>query len=100
MLFYVLDELLGTATKMRVLRVLLQLDSPVSGKEAKRLARVRSAASMWTALDELSDLGILRDSLSTASPANLRARLACGESAGSDQRRPSKRLQSIRCSSP
>jgi len=59
MLFHVLDSLLGTTTKVRVLRALMQLDSPVSGNEAQRLARVRSADSMWTALEELSDLGIL-----------------------------------------
>jgi len=59
MLFHVLDSLLGTTTKVRVLRALMQLDSPVSGNEAQRLARVRSANGMWTALGELSDLGIL-----------------------------------------
>jgi predicted nucleotidyltransferase len=59
MLFHLLDALLGTTTKVRVLRTLLSLTSPVSGSEAQRLAGVRSADSMWTALDELSDLGIL-----------------------------------------
>jgi predicted nucleotidyltransferase len=59
MLFHVLDALLGTTTKVRVLRALIQLDSPVSGNEAQRLSRVRSADSMWTALDELTGLGIL-----------------------------------------
>jgi predicted nucleotidyltransferase len=59
MLFHVLDALLGTTTKVRVLRALMRLDSPVSGNEAQRLARVRSADSMWKALDDLSDLGIL-----------------------------------------
>jgi predicted nucleotidyltransferase len=59
MLFDVLDVLLGTTTKVRVLRALMQLTSPVSGNEAKRLAGVRSAESMWKALDELSDLGII-----------------------------------------
>lgn len=60
MLFHVLDSLLGTTTKVRVLRALMHLDAPASGNETQRLARVRSAASMWTALDELSELGILR----------------------------------------
>lgn len=59
MLFHLLDALLGTTTKVRVLRTLLNLTSPVSGSEAQRLAGVRSSDSMWTALDELSDLGIL-----------------------------------------
>lgn len=59
MLFHLLDALLGTTTKVRVLRTLLSLNSPVSGSEAQRLAGVRSADSMWTALNELSDLGIL-----------------------------------------
>jgi hypothetical protein len=59
MLYHVLDRLLGTTTKVRMLRALLLLDSPVSGSEAQRLAGVRSADSMWTALDELTELGIL-----------------------------------------
>ncbi len=59
MLFHLLDALLGTTTKVRVLRTLLGLTAPVSGSEAQRLAGVRSADSMWRALDELSDLGIL-----------------------------------------
>ena len=59
MLFHPLDAALGTTTKVRVLRALIHLNSPVSGNEAQRLARVRSADSMWTALEELTDLGIL-----------------------------------------
>jgi predicted nucleotidyltransferase len=59
MLFHLLDSLLGTTTKVRVLRALVRLDSPVSGNEAQRLAGVRSADSLWKALDELSYLGIL-----------------------------------------
>jgi uncharacterized protein len=59
MIYHGLDSLLGTTTKVRVLRALMQLDSPVSGGEAKRLAGVRSADALWTALDELSVLGIL-----------------------------------------
>lgn len=59
MLFHLLDAMLGTTTKVRVLRALLQLGSPVSGSEARRLARVRSADSMWASLDELTELGIL-----------------------------------------
>jgi hypothetical protein len=59
MLFNILDALLGTTTKVRVLRALLPLDSPVSGNEAQRLAGVRSAGSLWAALDELSEIGIL-----------------------------------------
>lgn len=59
MLFHMLDALLGTTTKVRVLRALIQLDSVVSGSEAQRLARVRSAESMWAVLNELTELGII-----------------------------------------
>lgn len=60
MLAHVLDQILGTTTKVRILRTLLPLSSPVSGTEARRLAGVRSVKAMWAALDELTELGILR----------------------------------------
>lgn len=59
MLVHVLDAVLGTTTKVRILRALLPLTDPVSGTEARRLAQVRSVKSMWAALDELTELGIL-----------------------------------------
>jgi predicted nucleotidyltransferase len=58
-LAHVLDAVLGTTTKVRILRTLLPLTSPVSGTEARRLARVRSVKAMWASLEELTDLGIL-----------------------------------------
>lgn len=59
MLFHTLDAVLGTTTKVRILRTLLPLTSPVSGTEARRLARVRSVKAMWASLEELTELGIL-----------------------------------------
>jgi predicted nucleotidyltransferase len=58
-LFHLLDAVLGTTSKVRVLRALIHLTSPVSGNEAQRLAGVRSSASVWSALDELTELAIL-----------------------------------------
>lgn len=59
MLFRPLDAVLGTTTKVRILRSLLPLDSPVTGREAQRLAGVRSTVGAMTALNELTALGIL-----------------------------------------
>lgn len=59
MLARVLDAVLGTTTKVRILRALVRLDSPVSGTEARRLAGVRSVRAMRASLDELTELGIL-----------------------------------------
>ncbi len=59
MLAQVLDAVLGTTTKVRILRTLLPLSSPVSGTEARRLAGVRSVKAMWASLEELTELGIL-----------------------------------------
>ena len=59
MLFRTLDVALGSTAKVRTLRALLPLASPVSGAEARSLAGVRSVGGMWTALDELTELGIL-----------------------------------------
>lgn len=54
MIYQGLDRVLGTITKMCVVRALMQLDSPVPGGEAKRLTGVRSADALWTGLDELN----------------------------------------------
>jgi predicted nucleotidyltransferase len=58
-LAHVLDAVLGTTTKVRILRALLRLTSPASGTEARGLAGVRSVKAMWASLDELTELGIL-----------------------------------------
>jgi len=52
-----LDEILGTRTKVRILRRLAFLDRPVTGREAARLAGVSHIAQQ--ALDELAEVGIL-----------------------------------------
>ena len=54
-----LDHMLGTQAKVRLLRALAALTSPVSGREAQRLARVRSVSGAGRALADLTDLGIL-----------------------------------------
>lgn len=59
MLAHVLDAVLGTTTKVRILRTLLPLTSVVSGTEARRLAQVRSVNAMWSSLEDLTALGIL-----------------------------------------
>lgn len=59
MLYRTLDAVLGSMTKIRILRALMPLRSPVSGNEARMLAGVRSKNGMRTALDDLTDLGIL-----------------------------------------
>ena len=59
MLAHVLDAILGTTTKVRILRTLFASGSAATGNEARRLARVRSVRAMWAALDELTALGIL-----------------------------------------
>jgi UTP:GlnB (protein PII) uridylyltransferase len=58
MLLDPLDQLLGTRTKVGLLRVLVPLDRPVSGREAARLAGVSSIA--LKALEELAEAGILK----------------------------------------
>jgi len=59
MLYQALDEVLGTTTKVRLLRVLLRLGSPVSAREAQRLAGVRSSQALGQALAQLTQLGVL-----------------------------------------
>lgn len=53
-----LDYILGTTAKVRLLRALLPLDSPATGREAERLAGV-SHPSAARALDDLAALGVL-----------------------------------------
>ena len=60
MLFHPLNEILGSGAKVQILRALLPLTTPVSGREAQRLARVRSRKGGSVALEELSDLGVLQ----------------------------------------
>lgn len=58
MLFDPLDQILGTRSKLRLLRALAPLHRPVSGREAARLAGVsRQAISV---LDDLASAGIVR----------------------------------------
>lgn len=57
MLYNPLDSVLGTVSKVRLLRVLIPLERRVSGREAARLAGVSRIAQR--SLDELADLGIL-----------------------------------------
>jgi predicted nucleotidyltransferase len=59
MLFHTLNSVLGSTAKVRILRALLPLTSPVSGSEARMLSGVRSVGGMWNALNELTELGIL-----------------------------------------
>ncbi len=58
-----LDDLLGTRTKVRLLRALMPLDRPVSGREAARLAGVSHIA--LKALEELASAGILNQGEAT-----------------------------------
>jgi predicted nucleotidyltransferase len=57
MLFHPLDDLLGTRSKVRLLRALAPLDRPISGREAARLAGVSRQA--LRTLDELTNAGIV-----------------------------------------
>jgi predicted nucleotidyltransferase len=59
MLFRPLDALLSTTAKIQILRALMPLESPVTGREAQRLGGVRSTLGAATALNELTALGIL-----------------------------------------
>jgi predicted nucleotidyltransferase len=56
----VLDSILGTPVKVRLLRALSARGGPVSGREAARLAGVASRSAAVEALDALSQLGILQ----------------------------------------
>lgn len=59
MLFRTLDAVLGSTTKVRLLRALMPLTSPVSGHEARMLAGVRSQSGVRVALNDLTELGLL-----------------------------------------
>jgi predicted nucleotidyltransferase len=59
MLFQTLDAILGSTAKVRILRALMPLSSPVSGNEARLLAGIRSKSGLQAALAELTDLGIV-----------------------------------------
>jgi predicted nucleotidyltransferase len=59
MLFRTLDAVLGSTTKIRILRALLPLTSPVSGNEVQFLAGIRSVSGLRAALRDLTELGIL-----------------------------------------
>lgn len=63
MLLDPLDHLLGTRTKVRILRALVPLDRPVSGREAARLAGVSRIA--LRAMEELAAAGILNQDQAT-----------------------------------
>jgi predicted nucleotidyltransferase len=54
-----LDQVLGTESKVQVLRAVLPLNTPASGREVQRLGGIRSNAGAQRALDELSSLSIL-----------------------------------------
>lgn len=59
-----LDIILGTKTKVRLLRSLIFLDRPVTGREATRLANVSHIALQ--ALDELVLVGILEQTATSS----------------------------------
>jgi predicted nucleotidyltransferase len=59
MLFHTLDAVLGSTAKVRIVRALIPLTSPVSGNELRALARIRSKSGLKTALNDLTELGIL-----------------------------------------
>jgi uncharacterized protein len=59
MLFHTLDTVLGSTAKVRIIRALIPRTSPVSGNELRTLARIRSKSGLKTALDDLTELGIL-----------------------------------------
>jgi len=61
MLTNVLDAVLGSTAKVKILRALLPLTSPVSGREAKLLSGVRSQGGALQALTELAQLGVLHE---------------------------------------
>lgn len=56
-----LDYILGSASKVQLLRALVPLTTPVSGREAMRLGGLRSNAGARRALDELTDLHVLEE---------------------------------------
>ena len=61
MLANALEGVLGSTAKVKVLRALLPLNSPVSGREAKHLAGIRSQSGAQQALVALAQLGVLHE---------------------------------------
>jgi len=61
MLFGALEAVLGSTSKIQILRALLPLSGPVSGREAQRLARVRSDNGSRHALNTLLEMGVLTE---------------------------------------
>jgi len=61
MLFGALEGVLGSTSKIQLLRALLPLSGPVSGREAQRLAHVRSDNGSRHALNTLLELGVLTE---------------------------------------
>lgn len=59
MLFHTLDAILGSTAKVRIIRALISLPSPVSGNELRTLARIRSKSGLKNALNDLTELGLL-----------------------------------------
>lgn len=59
MLWTALEHILGTTAKVRLLRALIPLDTPASGREAERLAGI-AHRSATRALHDLVALGVLR----------------------------------------
>ena len=61
MLFAALEGVLGSTSKIQILRALLPLSGPVSGREAQRLACVRSDNGSRHALNTLLEMGVLTE---------------------------------------
>ncbi len=58
-MLYQLDHILGSLSKVRLLRAVLPLRTPFTGREAQRLGRIRSTGGAQKALEELSDLNLV-----------------------------------------
>lgn len=67
MLHNVLDAVLGSGTKVQILRALLPLTGAVTGREAQRLGGVRSDRGARQALRQLTELGVILREHSSAS---------------------------------
>jgi len=59
MLFSAVDGVLGSTSKIQLLRAILPLTGPVSGREAQKLAGVNSRKGAHQALNALAALGVL-----------------------------------------
>ncbi|MGQ0815581.1 MAG: nucleotidyltransferase domain-containing protein [Gemmatimonadota bacterium] len=58
-MLYQLDHILGSLSKVQLLRAVLPLTTPFTGREAQRLGRIRSTGGAQKALEELSDLNLI-----------------------------------------